>query len=452
MKVEDPQVVGLANATTGDPASRLDQLLRTLPNTSLRLGRVTRAFGTTIHVSGLAARIGQRCEITTPGYDKKRFADVVGIGDGYVILYPLGTLEGICTDSSVRVLDGDRLLPFANDLLGCVLDGTGKLLRGSVPEKFDQHLTIDASAPDPLTRLPVKDVFETGIKVIDSVLTMGRGQRVGIFATAGGGKSTLLAMLARNSSADVIVIGLVGERGREVSEFIDEHLGAEGMRRSVVVVATSDRPAMERLMAAQSATAVAEGFRRQGKNVLLLIDSVTRTARALREIGLSVGEPPVRQGFPPSVFAELPRLFERAGNDDRGTITAFYTVLAEDEDAMDPVVEETRSILDGHIVLSRALGEAGYYPAIDVLASVSRVFTSVTSIAHQQAATHLRKLLLKHQDVELLVQMGEYEKGSDPLADECLLKYESIRSFLSQSQLDTAAFDDTVKLLEALQK
>ena len=294
-------------------------------------------------------------------------------------------------------------------------------------------------------------MFVTGVKAIDSVLTIGRGQRVGIFATAGGGKSTLLSMLARNSSADVIVIGLVGERGREVSEFINENLGPEGMRKSVVIVATSDRPAMERLMAAQSATAVAEGFRSQGKNVLLLIDSVTRTARALREIGLSVGEPPVRQGFPPSVFAELPRLFERAGNDEHGTITAFYTVLAEDEDAMDPVVEETRSILDGHIVLSRAMGEAGYYPAIDILASVSRVFPAITSAAHQQAATHLRKLLSKHNDVELLVQMGEYEKGSDALADESIQKFEQLRKFLSQLPQDTSAFKDTISSLEALQ-
>lgn len=432
--------------------SRLDELLRSLPTASLRLGKVVRAFGTTIHVTGLAARIGQRCEIITPGHGGKHLADVVGLGDGHVILYPLGTIDGISTESSVRVLDGDRLLKFSSQLLGTVLDGTGSIVRGAIPEHYDEHVAIDASAPDPLTRQPVDSVFSTGVKAIDSLLTVGRGQRVGIFATAGGGKSTLLSMLARNSSADVIVIGLVGERGREVREFIDEHLGLDSMQRSVVVVATSDRPAMERVMAAQTATAVAEGFRRQGKNVLLLIDSITRTARALREIGLSIGEPPVRQGFPPSVFAELPRLFERSGNDDTGTMTAFYTVLAEDEEAMDPVAEETRSILDGHIVLSRALGESGQYPAIDVLASVSRVFPSIASASHQKAARHLRKLLAKHRDVELLVQMGEYESGNDPLADESIEKIDRIREYLSQTPLEQANFEETVTTLEAFCK
>lgn len=433
-------------------SAKLDQLLRTLPSASLRLGRVTRAFGTTIHVTGLTARIGQRCEITTPGQSQKRLADVVGIGDGHIILYPLGTLQGVSTDSSVKVLDGDRYVKFSNELLGCVLDGTGKILKGPEPVHYDQEMAIDAAAPDALTRSPVKDVFATGVKAIDSLLTIGRGQRIGIFAMAGGGKSTLLSMLARNSSADVIVIGLVGERGREVREFIDEHLGLEGMKRAVVVVATSDRPAMERLMAAQSATAVAEGFRQQGKNVLLLIDSVTRTARALREIGLSIGEPPVRQGFPPSVFAELPRLFERAGNDDKGTLTAFYTVLVEDEDGTDPVAEETRSILDGHIVLSRAMGESGQYPAIDVLASISRVFPNITSPGHQHAAQHLRKLLAKQRDVELLVQMGEYEKGSDTLADESLEKFERIGEYLAQTPNEQIEFSDSVSTLEALFK
>lgn len=446
----DHSIQSLSQPTSG--STRLDELLRSMPTASLRMGKVVRAYGTTIHVTGLDARIGQRCEIITPGYAEQRLADVVGIGDGHVILYPLGTLEGVSTDSSVRVLEGDRSLQFGSKLLGCVLDGTGKIISGEIPDHFDEKVSIDARAPDPLKRRPVDSVFATGVKVIDSLLTVGRGQRIGIFATAGGGKSTLLSMLTKNPAADVIVIGLVGERGREVREFLDNHLNESSRQRSVVVVATSDRPAMERVMAAQTATAVAEGFRRQGKNVLLLIDSVTRTARALREIGLSIGEPPVRQGFPPSVFAELPRLFERSGNDEKGTMTAFYTVLSEDEDAMDPVAEETRSILDGHIVLSRTLGESGHYPAIDVLASVSRVFPSITDDTHQSNAQHVRKLLARHRDVELLVQMGEYEKGNDPLADESLDKIELVRQFLTQASDEQFSFEQTIQALGALRR
>jgi type III secretion protein N (ATPase) len=287
-------------------------------------------------------------------------------------------------------------------------------------------------------------VFETGVRAIDSMLTVGVGQRVGIFAMAGGGKSTLLGMLARRAASDVNVIALIGERGREVREFIEDSLGPEGLQRSVVVVSTSDRSAMERLRAAQVATAIAEGFRADGARVMLLMDSVTRYARALREIGLSVGEPAVRRGFPPSVFAELPRLFERAGNNDAGSITAFYTVLAEDEDGGDPVAEEVRSILDGHIVLSRELGQAGHYPAIDVLASASRVFTRVAASGHRADALRLRALMAKYAEIRFLLQVGEYKAGSDALADAAIERWPRIEALLRQPSDTGTPFDETL--------
>jgi len=285
------------------------------------------------------------------------------------------------------------------------------------------------------------------VRAIDGALTVGVGQRLGIFATAGGGKSTLLGMLARRAASDVNVVALVGERGREVREFIEDSLGPDGLARSVLVVATSERPAMERLRAAQAATAIAEGFRARGSRVLLLMDSVTRYARALREIGLSVGEPAVRRGFPPSVFAELPRLFERAGNDANGSITAFYAVLAEDEDGSDPVAEEVRSILDGHIVLSRELGQSGHYPAIDLLASTSRVFTRVAGPAQREHALRLRALMAKHAQIRFLLQVGEYRPGSDELADQALERWPAIQAFLRQRPEEATPLPQTLQRL-----
>ena len=286
------------------------------------------------------------------------------------------------------------------------------------------------------------------MRAIDAALTFGEGQRVGIFAMAGGGKSTLLGMLARQARADVNVIALVGERGREVREFLDESLGADGLARSVVVVSTSDRPALERVRAAYAATAIAESFRAEGKRVLLLVDSVTRFARGLRELGLSALEPPVRRGYPPSVFAELPRLFERAGNDANGSITAFYTVLAEDDDNSDPVAEEVRSILDGHIVLSRKLAQAAHYPAIDVLGSASRVFTRVAAPAHRESAARLRALMARHAEVEFLLRVGEYQAGSDPLADQAIERMPAIRELLTQRSDEPADFAATLAALQ----
>ena len=405
-----------------------------------RRGRVVQAFGTTIRATGLDVRIGQSCEIVDGA--TRIPAEVIGLTDGAAILTPLSPLTGLSAGAEV-VAQGDRTEVAVGDgLLGRVvdahlrpLDGKGPIAGRLVPRP------VYADAPDPLSRTPIDEIFPTGVRAIDTLLTTGVGQRMGVFAMAGGGKSTLLGMFARHCAADVNVIALIGERGREVREFLDDALGPEGLARSVVVVSTSDRPAMERVRAAHAATAVAESFRAQGKRVLLLMDSVTRFARALREIGLSVGEPAVRRGFPPSVFAELPRLFERTGSDAVGSITAFYTVLLEEEDGGDPIGEEVRSILDGHIYLSRKLGQAGHYPAVDVLGSISRVFPRVASADHQAQALRARSWLAKYAEIEFLLQIGEYKPGGDPLADEAIARMPALNALLRQPPQDGEALD-----------
>ncbi|HET9642762.1 MAG TPA: FliI/YscN family ATPase [Burkholderiaceae bacterium] len=413
-------------------------------------GRVVQAFGTTLRVSGLSARIGQQCVLRDSRGGHLR-AEVVGLSRGDAILVPLSGLQGVSSDAEVEVVAEASRVACGPALFGRVIDSQGMPLDGRpLPSGQGSGLRlvpVEAAATNPMSRMPIEHVFETGVRAIDSMLTVGVGQRLGIFAIAGGGKSTLLGMLARRAASDVNVIALIGERGREVREFIEDSLGPQGLQRSVVVVSTSDRPAMERLRAAQAATAIAEGFRAQGARVMLLMDSATRYARALREIGLSVGEPAVRRGFPPSVFAELPRLFERAGNDDVGSITAFYTVLAEDEDGGDPVAEEVRSILDGHIVLSRELGQAGHYPAIDVLASASRVFTRVATPAHRADALRLRALMAKHAEIRFLLQVGEYKAGSDALADAAIERWPRIEALLRQPPETGTPFDETLRQL-----
>ncbi|WP_341207370.1 FliI/YscN family ATPase [uncultured Sphingomonas sp.] len=431
-----------------DDAALVDRLIAGLDGarTLDRRGRIVEILGTTLKVTGIAARIGEACEVVEPGTGHVVPVEVVGIAGNATVLTPLGDVRGLSVDAEVIVRSGDDRVAYGDALLGRVLDARGTPIddHGPLPAGLPRR-ALHAPAPNPMRRRLIDATLPTGVRAIDTLLTLGRGQRMGVFAAAGGGKSTLLGSIARFAAADVIVIALIGERGREVREFIEDALGPDGLARAVIVCATSDRAAMERVRAAYQATAIAEGFREQGRDVLLLMDSVTRFARALREIGLAAGEPAVRRGFPPSVFAELPRLFERAGTDETGSITAIYTVLLEDEDEGDPVGEEVRSILDGHILLSRKLGAAGHYPAIDVLGSLSRLFPRLATPDHRAAATRVRALLAKHAEIEFLVQVGEYKPGTDPLADQAIAARPEIDALLRQppnrnEPLDTSLF------------
>lgn len=414
-----------------------------------RRGRIVEALGTTLKVTGLDARIGQTCEIVDPSGACVP-AEVVGLKGEAALLTLLGDMRGLSTSAEVMVRETEATAGWGDALFGRILDARGRPIDDSAPlgDGLAQTALYGAS-PLPMARTRIGEPLPTGVRAIDALLTIGRGQRVGVFAAAGGGKSTLLGMLARHAQADAIVIALIGERGREVREFVEDSLGAEGLARSVVVCATSDRPAMERVRAAHQATAIAEGFRSQGRHVLLLMDSATRFARGLREIGLAAGEPAVRRGFPPSVFAELPRLFERAGTAETGSITAVYTVLIEDEETGDPIGEEVRSILDGHIILSRKLGAAGHYPAIDVLGSLSRLFPTITSADHRAGATRVRSLLAKYAEIEFLVQIGEYKPGSDPLADAAIAAKPDLDAFLRQESDAAADFAATQALVRS---
>ena len=447
------------NATPSLPefaAGGHDPLLHALSKVQSieRVGRVAEAYGTLIRATGLKASIGELCELRNPrGEGDPNFrlaAEVVGVAKQLTLLTPLGALDGVSATTEVYATGRQASVRVGEGLLGRILDAHGEPIDDLGPIGNTVDAPIYAASPNPLARNLIERPFSTGVRAIDTTMTAGEGQRIGIFAVAGGGKSTLLGMLARGGDAEVNVIVLVGERGREVNEFIHDNLGPEGLARSVIVVATSDRPALERSRAAWVGTAIAEHFRDQGKRVLLLLDSVTRFARALRDVGLAVGEPPARRGFPPSVFSALPRLFERAGNNDKGSITAFYTVLAEDEDGGDPIVEEVRSILDGHIVLSRKLAAAYHYPAIDVLTSLSRTMPRVVDETHLRSAGKLRKLLAKYQDIELLLQLGEYKRGTDPDADAAIEKIGAIRKLLQQSSSELVPFAHSSDALRKL--
>jgi ATP synthase in type III secretion protein N len=431
-----------------------------------RRGRVVEARGTMIKATGVAARIGEICVLSDAnelderavGADRtsmagahRLMAEVVGVTGEYTLLTPLGDISGLSTHTEVIATGHIQRIPVGDQLLGRVLDATGVPIDGKSALDAPTMRDIQSPPPNPLLRAAISKPLPTGVRAIDSLLTCAEGQRVGIFAAAGGGKSTLLGMLARGAKADAVVVALVGERGREVNEFLEDSLGVEGRKRSVVVVATADRPALERARAALTATAIAEEFRDQGKRVLLLVDSATRHARALRDIGLAVGEPPTRRGFPPSVFSALPQLVERAGNGERGSITAFYSILVEDEEQPDPIAEEMRSLLDGHIVLSRKLGGAGHFPAIDILDSASRVMTRVTTPEHQAAAREARKSLGKYREIELLIQLGEYKPGSDADADQAISRWPRLNSHLRQAPERLTEFGENLQSLgEAL--
>ena len=409
-------------------------------------GRVIQVIGTIIKAVVPTVKIGEVCILRNPGEDFEMKAEVVGFVRDAALLTPIGDMYGISGATEVIPTGRAHMVPVGYGLLGRVLDGLGNPIDGDElgPLEADRFYPVYAESPDPLSRRIISEPLELGVRALDSVLTCGEGQRMGIFAAAGGGKSTLMGMLVKGADVDVNVIALIGERGREVREFLEHELGPEGRRRSVVVCATSNKSSMERAKAAYVATAIAEFFRDEGKKVLFLMDSVTRFARAQREIGLAAGEPPTRRGYPPSVFATLPKLMERVGMNDKGSITALYTVLVEGDDMTEPIADETRSILDGHIVLSRKLAAQNHYPAIDVMASASRVMGAVVSKHHKTAAGRLRELMAKYAEVELLVKIGEYKRGADKTTDEAIDKIEAIRAFLRQRTDERSTLEDTV--------
>jgi ATP synthase in type III secretion protein N len=417
-----------------------------------RTGVVTEALGTVLRVQGVSARVGERCIVRSraSGQEVCTDAEVVGVQQNNLLLMPFGGLQGMGADAEVQATGRPLLMPVGDGFLGRVLDARGQALDGLGALPPPKHW-VDLQSPPPpaMTRRRIDAVFATGVRSIDALCTVGQGQRLGIFAPAGAGKSVLLGMLTRQSECDVAVVALIGERGREVREFVEDNLGQKGLARSVVIVATADTGPVERARAAYAATAMAEHFRDQGRRVLLLLDSLTRFARAQREIGLARGEPPTRRGYPPSLFAALPQLLERAGNSDKGSMTAFYTVLMEDESTPDPVAEEVRSLLDGHLMLSRRQAERGVYPALDVGGSLSRLMSTVAPPWQRRAAMKLRELMARRADVEMLVQMGEYKRGQDNLSDDALDRAAAIDALLRQDTHCPCTLEESQQALAA---
>ena len=416
---------------------------------SLRVtGRVLGVTGISLRFALPGVRIGDVVMVNRRAGELP--CEVVGFAEGVAVGMPLGSLTGVGPDDEVVSTGSGLVVRASKSLLGRVVDGLGRVMDGG-PEITDGDVVpVDRDPPRALDRKPVDRAIETGIRAIDAFCTLGEGQRIGLFSGSGVGKSTLLGAVARGAAADVVVVGLVGERGREVGEFLEHALGKEGRARSVVVVATSDASALERLRAAQVATAYAEYFRDQGQKVMLLIDSITRVARAQREVGLAAGEPPTRRGFPPSAFAMLPRLLERAGQSANGSITAIYTVLVEGNDIDEPVADEVRGVLDGHIVLSREIAGRGRYPAVDIGASLSRVMDSVVPKNHRDAARKLRSVIATHEAKRDLVTLGAYAKGSDPELDDALLKMPKIEQLLQQNPNEHAKLATTAEALTRL--
>lgn len=396
------------------------------------LGRVTGVIGLTIQSRGPKPAIGELCRLSPGTGNGGLWAEAVGFRDRQVLLMPLGDLDGIGPGWEVRGTGGPLPVAVGSGLLGRVLNGLGRPLDGLGPLEVETQYPASKAPPSPLERTRITEPLSVGVKAIDGLVTCGKGQRMGIFAGSGIGKSTLLGMIARNTNADCSVIALVGERGREVKDFIERDLGSEGLKRSVVVAATSDQPPLIRLKGAMVATAIAEYFRDQGKDVLLMMDSVTRLAMAQREVGLAIGEPPATRGYTPSVFSLLPRLLERSGTSSRGSITGFYTVLVDGDDMNEPITDAVRGILDGHIVLSRRLASQNHYPAIDVLGSISRVMVSIASDEHQSAAGRLRSTLAAYREAEDLINIGAYQPGNNPAIDLALAKMDEINRFLRQ--------------------
>jgi flagellum-specific ATP synthase len=413
-------------------------------------GRVRQVIGTVIESNGPPMSIGETAHILYKRTAAPVIAECVGFRDSKVLLMPLGELGGIAAGSEVVSLGKPLQIGLSDGLLGRVVDGLGRPIDMLGPLVDAKRSEITGTPPNAMNRSRVHEPLGVGVRAIDGLLTVGKGQRAGIFAGSGVGKSTVLGMIARNTSADVNVIALVGERGKEVRDFLERDLGEAGLRRSIVVVATSDQPALVRIKAAFTATRIAEYFRDQGLDVMLMMDSVTRFAMAQREVGLAIGEPTTTRGYTPSVFAMLPKLLERAGTSDHGTITALYTVLVDGDDMNEPVADAVRSILDGHIVLSRRLAAANQYPAIDVLASVSRVMPDVVTPAHYQAASRVRDVMATYKDAEDLVNIGAYVAGSNPRVDHALARIEGVRGFMRQGIHETSTYEDAERQLAGL--
>lgn len=408
-------------------------------------GVICRVRGMLLESTGPQAVIGEVCQIILSRENEPVFAEVVGLDGNTVQLMSYSDVQGIEIGCKVIATGSVLSVPVGNMLLGRVLDAMGKAAddRGEIVSSC--HYPVIASPPDPMKRKPISERIVTGVRAIDGLLAVGRGQRLGIFAGSGVGKSTLLGMIARNTNADVNVIALIGERGREVVDFIENDLGPEGLKRSVVIVATSDQAPVSRLRGAYVATAVAEYFRDQGKDVMLMFDSVTRFAKAQREIGLAIGEPPATRGYTPSVFETLPKLLERSGTSDKGSITGFYTVLVDGDDMDEPISDTVRGILDGHIILSRRLAQKYHYPAIDVLASISRLANRVSGTVTKKAAGYIRRLMAVYQEAEDMINVGAYQKGSNPAIDEAISHHVKIEEFLNQEVADPAPIEKTLE-------
>lgn len=407
-------------------------------------GKVSKIVGLTIESQGPAVEVGEICKIYPLKGTVPIDAEAVGFRGTTVLLMPLGDMKGIGPGSKVFATGGVMNVDVGENLLGRVLDGLGNPIDG-----YDNPLTykrypVSNMPPNPLLRKKIREILPLGVRAIDSLLTCGKGQRIGIFAGSGVGKSTLMGMIAKNTEADINVIALIGERGREVREFIENELGDEGLKRSVVIVATSDQPALIRVKGALLATAVAEYFRDQGKDVILMMDSLTRFSMAQREVGLAIGEPPVTKGYTPSVFAMLPKLLERAGTSDKGSITGLYTVLVDGDDFNEPISDTTRGILDGHIILSRKLASLGHYPAIDILNSVSRVMPLIVDDLHMESAISFREILSIYKDAEDLITIGAYESGSNPKIDYAISKIDTLNNFLKQRVKEFTSYEETI--------
>ena len=407
-------------------------------------GKLTRMVGLTLEAIGCQASIGGRCLIET-SQGQSIEAEVVGFHDDKIYLMPIGELHGLGPGARVIPTNDVCEVPVGDHLLGRVLDGAGHALDDKGPLNAEQHVPLTGRAINPLSREPIREPLDVGVGAINALLSVGRGQRMGLFAGSGVGKSVLLGMMTRYTNADVIVVGLIGERGREVKEFVQNILGEEGLARSVVVATPADNSPLMRMHGAMLATRVAEHFRDQGKQVLLLMDSLTRFAQAQREVALAIGEPPATKGYPPSVFAKLPQLVERAGTGDRGgSITAFYTVLAEGDDQNDPIADAARAILDGHVVLSRELAEAGHYPAIDIEASISRVMVDVVAPEHEQVARRFKQIYSTYRQNKDLINVGAYQAGSDPQIDEAIVMYPQLTGFLKQHMREQVTWNDSL--------